>query len=224
MPPSSTVTILFKFRLVPQGRRRRWEHWHNEKSQKVHPGPRWDRISPNDDQVQARRIRPVRMASGQLRAIVHLQELVSILHPVHQGLRRTMGLPTFDRFSVSQVPQDHLPSVKSVLEWVKDFKVDCLWRLTRKASRNVGIQETLKGSGCWKSVAGRDQAHWTKRCCWCLHHFDSFVPDVSQRFYSQVQHWRLNPILQHKRYEINAIRWGNVLQQARSLRRKSRRW
>ncbi len=104
MLQSSTVTFLFKFRLVPQGRRRRWEHWHYEKSKKIHPGPRWDRISPNDDQVQTRCIRPVRMASGQLRAIVHLQELVSILHPVHQGLRCTMGVPAFDRFSVSQVP------------------------------------------------------------------------------------------------------------------------
>lgn len=211
MPPSSTVTFLFKFRLVPQGRRRRWEHWHNEKSQKVHPGPRWDWISTNDDQVQTRRIRSVRMASGQLRAIVHLQELVSILSPLHQRLRCTVGVPAFDRFSVSQVPQDHLPSVKSVPEWVKDFEVDCLWRLTRKASRDVGIQETWKGSGCWKSVAWRNQAHWTKRRCRRLHHFHSFVPYVSQGFHSQVQHWRHDPILQHKRDEIIAIRWGNVL-------------
>lgn len=66
------------------------------------------------------------MAPGQLRAAVHLQELVPVLSLIHQGLHRSVGIPTPDRPGISQVPQDYLPSVTSLFERVEDVEIYCM--------------------------------------------------------------------------------------------------
>jgi hypothetical protein len=66
------------------------------------------------------------MAFSELCAFVHLQGLVPLLSYVHQRLRCAVGIPTLDRISLPQVPQDHLPGLQSMLERVENLSIHCL--------------------------------------------------------------------------------------------------